>query len=105
MKRNYRGCAICDSTWGDVWEEVEGERTFFCCTTCAVQFRNLLARIRQETSWSRIDGIDIEGGRRGRTVRATRGDKTFRVLVTFNPEGDLLTFETLEPNPAHLGQP
>lgn len=100
MKRNYTGCAICDSTWGDVWEEVEGERMFFCCTLCAVQFRGLVARIRQQTGWPQIDGIEIEGGRRGRTVRATRGEKTFQARVMFGPEGDVLTFEALPPDPA-----
>ena len=105
MKRNYTGCAICDSTWGDVWEEVEGERMFFCCTLCAVQFRHLVARIRQETGWSQIDVIEIEGGRRGRTVRAMRGENSFQARVMFDPEGDLLAFEVLAPDPVHPTRP
>jgi len=95
LKRNYTGCAICDSTWGDVWAEVEGERMFFCCDVCLTQFRGLLARVKRETGWSSIESVEIAGDRRGRTcVASTRGN-TFRCRVAFNPQGEILRFETL----------
>ncbi|MCI4372444.1 MAG: TA0938 family protein [Thermoplasmata archaeon] len=95
MKRNYTGCAICDSTWGNLWEEVEGERMFFCCATCVVQFRRLVGRIKEETGWPTLESLDIVGDRRGRTCVAQAGTETLSVFVTFNSDGELLRFETL----------
>lgn len=97
MKRNYTGCAVCDSTWGNVWEEVEGERMFFCCSRCVVQFRSLVGRIKERTGWPGIDSIEIAGDRRGRTCVARAGSQTFRVSVAFNSEGELRQFEPLAP--------
>ena len=97
MKRNYAGCAICNSTWGNVWEEVEGERMFFCCSICVVQFRRLVDRIKAETGWPTIESIEIAGDRRGRTCVARTGTGTVRVRVAFTPEGELRRFETLPP--------
>lgn len=97
MKLNYSGCAICDSTWGNVWEDIEGERMFFCCTLCAVQFRNLVGRIKKDTGWPTIDSLEITGDRRGRTCVAQAGGEMARVRVAFNSEGELLRFEKLEP--------
>lgn len=92
MDLNYRGCAVCDSTWGNLYEEVEGQRMFFCCSVCAVQFRELVARIRKEAGWGRIDALAITGDRRGRTCTARGGDATFRCFVAFNPEGRIRQF-------------
>ncbi len=97
MKRNYAGCAICDSTWGDVWAEVEGERMFFCCDLCLVQFRSLCERIKHETGWATIDSLTIAGDRRGRTCRASTGPRTFDCFVAFNPQGEIRRFETVAP--------
>ncbi len=98
MKRNYAGCAICDSTWGNLWEEVDGERMFFCCPICVVQFRGLVDRIKQETGWAAIDSVEIRGDRRGRVCDARRASEGVRVRVMFNPEGEILRFERLDPS-------
>jgi Ta0938 len=95
MKRNYTGCAICDSTWGNVWEEVEGERMFFCCGLCATQFRRLVDRVKVVSGWGEIESIEIAGDRRGRTVVAHRGAATLRFRVTFTSLGEVHKFETL----------
>ena len=97
MRHNYAGCAICDSTWGNLWEDVDGERTFFCCPICAVQFRRLVERIKRETGWARIEDLEIAGDRRGRTCVARSEDRTVRVRFAFNPEGELLRFERVGP--------
>ncbi|HLN50532.1 MAG TPA: TA0938 family protein [Thermoplasmata archaeon] len=97
MKRNYAGCAICDSTWGDVWAEVEGERMFFCCDLCLVQFRGLCERIKRETGWATIESLEITGDRRGRTCRASTGSRTFDCRVAFNPQGEIRRFEKAAP--------
>lgn len=93
MKRNYDGCALCNSTWGSVFAEVEGERMFFCCDLCLVQFRNLIERIRRETGWTRIDSLEIAGDRRGRTCQATSGEARAGFQFSFTPDGTLLRFE------------
>jgi len=92
LKTNYQGCAICDSTWGNVWEEVEGERMFFCCDLCRVQFRGLVDRIKRETGWERIDALEVTGDRRGRTCAATSGSEVARFAFAFNSEGRLRRF-------------
>lgn len=97
MRINYTGCAICDSTWGNVWEEVEGERRFFCCAVCAAQFKALLGRLRERTGWERIDALEISGDRRGRTVVAARGEERFRCAVAFNAQGEIRWFESAAP--------
>ena len=103
MKRNYDGCAICNSTWGNVWEEVEGERMFFCCDRCVVQFRGLLRRIEQETGWERIDSIEIAGDRRGRSCRAAFGSREGRFEFAFNSDGEVLRFRRVDPPAAGPG--
>lgn len=93
MKRNYDGCAICNSTWGNVWAEVEGERTFFCCDLCLLQFRNLVDRIKAVEGWSRIDALEISGDRQGRWCHASSGDARARFAFAFNSEGALRRFD------------
>ncbi|MGA8663493.1 MAG: TA0938 family protein [Thermoplasmata archaeon] len=100
MKRNYSGCAICDSTWGNVWAEIEGERLFFCCELCVVQYRGLIERIHQETGWSTIDSIDLAGDRRGRNCQVRAGNREAAFLFAFNSEGRILRFERGEPSAA-----
>jgi hypothetical protein len=95
LKRNYTGCAICDSTWGNVWEEVEGERVFFCCDLCATQFRRLLGRVKLATGWKEIESIEIAGDRRGRTGVARSGATALRFSVNFTTLGEVRRFETL----------
>ncbi|HEV2317027.1 MAG TPA: TA0938 family protein [Thermoplasmata archaeon] len=92
MRINYSGCAICDSTWGDHWEEVDGERRFFCCALCARQFRALLARIRATTGWSTLEELVIAGDRRGRTCTVSSRSGTARFSFAFNSEGALREF-------------
>jgi hypothetical protein len=92
LKRNYDGCAICNSTWGDVWADVAGERVFFCCDLCAVQYRGLLERILRESGWSQLDSIEISGDRRGRTAAVTGDGSSARFTFSFDSEGKLLRF-------------
>lgn len=89
---NYRGCAICDSNWGNLWEEVEGTRLFFCCDICLVQFRGLVDRIRSETGWTAIDSLTIAGDRRGRSCRATQREESYACTVAFNAQGGIRAF-------------
>jgi hypothetical protein len=36
---------------GDYWEEIEGQRMFFCCDICAIEFRNMIDEIKKRTGW------------------------------------------------------
>jgi Ta0938 len=97
LKRNYDGCAICNSTWGNVWAEVEGERVFFCCDLCVVQFRSLIEKIKEATGWGQIDSIEIAGDRRGRTCSVAAGGEEAKFAFAFNPQGHLLRFQRNDP--------
>ncbi len=92
MKLLDEGCVICGSTWGDYWREIDGQRMFFCCEICAVEFQNMLDEVRRRTGWERMDEIKIEGDQRGRNCVAVSGGKTFGFFIRFNSEGEILTF-------------
>jgi hypothetical protein len=105
LKCNYSGCAICDSTWGNLWEEVDGQRLFFCCSICVVQFRALLRRMKDEHGWPHLDALEIQGDRRGLECIGRWGSESLRVHVTFNPEGEILKFERLDSPGGPSGRP
>jgi len=98
LQTNYEGCAICDSTWGNLWSEVEGQRLFFCCDICFVQFRTLVDRIKSESGWPHIDRLEIAGDRRGRTCRAISSGEEAHFAFAFNSEGGLRRFERSSPS-------
>jgi Ta0938 len=97
LKVNYSACAICDSSWGNLWEEIDGTRLFFCCDVCVAQFRNLVRRIKAETGWESIDSLTILGDRRGRTCDALRGEAAYGCRVAFNAQGDIRYFVAASP--------
>ncbi len=97
MKLPDEGCIICGSTWGDYWREIAGQRMFFCCEICAVEFQNMLDEVRRRTGWEKIDEIKVEGDQRGRTCVAASGGKTFGFFIRFNSEGEILTFSEESP--------
>ena len=76
-----------------MWEEVEGDRMFFCCDLCARQFRSLIERIERETGWPAVDEVEITGDRRGRTCRAHHSGAAVQVRVAFTADGGLLRFQ------------
>ena len=86
------GCAICESTWGNHWAEVEGQRMFFCCNICEIEFRNMLQEVKQRTGWTSIDEIKTKGEPRGREITAISGGKSHRFLISFNSHGAILSF-------------
>jgi Ta0938 len=89
---NYSACAICDSSWGNLWEVVEGTRLFFCCDICVTQFRNLVDRIKVETGWPSIDRVEIMGDRRERRCQAAHGSESYTCRVAFNAQGAIRVF-------------
>ena len=87
------GCAICQSTWGNYWAEVEGQRMFFCCKICEVEFRNMIERIKQRTGWNQIDEVRIAGDHSGRECTAISKDSTYDFFIRFNSQGGIETFQ------------
>lgn len=91
------GCAICGSTWGDYWSEVDGQKMFFCCEICAVEFQNMVSEVKSRTGWGSIDEIRIEGDQRGRDCVAVSGSRSYGFRIRFNSEGRILTFSEESP--------
>ena len=86
------GCAICRSTWGNYWAEVEGQRMFFCCEICEVEFRNMIDEIKRRTGWKTIDEIEIAGDTRRRNCMAKSDGLTYRFQIRFNSRGEIGAF-------------
>jgi putative zinc binding protein len=92
LKVPREGCALCEATWGDYWAEVEGQRMFFCCSVCWVQFRNMVSEVKRRTGWAMVDEIKMMGDYRGRECAALSGDKAYRFFIRFDPRGEIQDF-------------
>ena len=95
MKLNLEGCAICGSTWGNYWAEVEGEKMFFCCDICFIQFRNMINEVKRRTNWRTVDEIKIEGDYRGRECVARLENNSYWFFVSFKSNGEIHRFNDL----------
>lgn len=94
MKVPESACALCDSEWGDYWEEVDGQRMFFCCVICARAFDNMVQEVKRRTGWKTLDEIKIVGDFRGRECTALRGSETYGFRIRFNSEtGEIERFD------------
>lgn len=94
MKTNFdEGCALCGSTWGDLWAPIEGEQLFFCCRICEVQLRNMAQEVKRRTGWSTIDRIDLDGDFTGRECEARQGERKFRFSIRFDGQGEIAAFQ------------
>ena len=100
MKLRSDGCVLCGSTWGDYWEEVDGEKRFFCCDVCARQLKNLISGVLAATGWDRLDALEIEGDRRGRVARASRGDRTSAFTFVFDDSAQVRRLRPMAIRPA-----
>ncbi|BAB67721.1 TA0938 family protein [Sulfurisphaera tokodaii] len=88
------GCALCGATWGEYYEEIDGDRLFFCCDFCALEFKNMINEVKKRTGWSKIDELIINGNYyTGRTCVAKLGEKEYKFYVKFNEEGDVGIFK------------
>ncbi len=89
------GCAICQSTWGDYWAEVEAQRMFFCCKICEIEFRNMVEEIKRKTRWKVIDEIKITGDARGRECTALYKGEAYRFQIRFDKQGEVSSFREI----------
>ncbi|MDH2900659.1 MAG: TA0938 family protein [archaeon] len=88
-------CAICGSTWGNYWKDVQGENLFFCCQLCYLEFQNMIDEVKKRTSWPLIDEFIIKGDYRGRAVTAKYKNDSFDFLITFGSTGLVRDFKKL----------
>ncbi len=92
MRVPEKGCALCEATWGDYWEDVEGQRMFFCCDICAVEFKNMIREIKDHTDWNKIDEIRMTGDYRGRDCIALRSSEKYGFFIRFGSRGQVEAF-------------
>ncbi len=97
MKVAEKGCAICQATWGDHWEEVEGQRMFFCCDICAVEFKNMVNEVKKRTGWPTLDEIKMTGNYRGRECVALYEGKRYGFSIRFDSKGGIDAFSERVP--------
>ncbi|MEM3670880.1 MAG: TA0938 family protein [Thermoprotei archaeon] len=98
MKLNRTGCALCDATWGEYYDIVQGERMLFCCNICAAAFKNMLTELEARTGWTRVDELVIEGDNRvGRTCVASAGGEHYSYKVRFHSDGRIMEFQAATP--------
>ena len=94
---NTEGCALCNATWGEYRDEVEGERMVFCCDICAAAFKNMVASVEKENGWSSVDSIEIQGNNNtGRKCSARSGKNEFSFSIKFHNDGRVKDFHRLK---------
>src|SRR2546427_11987153 len=77
-----KGCALCEATWGDDWEDEEGQRMFLCCDICAVEFKNMIREIKDQTGCNIIDEIKMTDDYGGRDCNDLWNSEKYRVIVS-----------------------
>ncbi len=87
------GCAICEATWGNYWAEVEGQRMFFCCEICEIEFRNMITEVKHRTGWKTIDEIKVKGDQRKRECTAISGNRSYPFFIGFDSQGGIRIFQ------------
>ncbi|AWR95737.1 TA0938 family protein [Acidianus brierleyi] len=91
------GCALCGATWGDYYEEIDGEKLFFCCDVCATEFKNMIEEIKRRTGWKKIDELSIEGNYyKGRNCVAKTEGREYKFYVKFGDDAEIETFKEIE---------
>lgn len=93
---NRRGCALCDATWGEYWDTVEGEKMRFCCDICAAAFRNMIDEVKRQNKWGAVDRLNISGNNNtGRNCEASHGGSSFQFYIKFHGDGSILDFHRI----------
>ena len=93
---NKRGCALCDATWGEYWDDAAGTRMRFCCNICASAFANMIGTLKKTNKWTSIDRLEITGNNNtGRKCLASSHGKDFHFFIKFYNDGRILDFHKL----------
>ena len=94
MKVNLTGCALCDSTWGDYYKEIENSKLFFCCDVCASIFSDIVNRVKTAYDLTFIDYLEIQGNYKKRNVKVYSNGKEFFSEFSFL-NGKIINFNDL----------
>lgn len=90
------GCALCGATWGEYYEEIDGQKLFFCCDICALEFKNMINEIKKRTGLSKINELVIKGNYyTGRTCTVKNENKEYKFYVKFGSKGEITTFKEI----------
>ncbi|MGB9729597.1 MAG: TA0938 family protein [Thermoprotei archaeon] len=90
------GCTLCGATWGEYYEEIDGQKLFFCCNICALEFKNMINEAKKRTNWIKIDELTIKGNYyTGRTCTAKNENREYKFYVKFGNEGEITTFKEI----------
>lgn len=93
---NTDGCALCNATWGEYWDDVDGERMQFCCSICAAAFKNMVKAVKDANGWPRLDKLYIVGNNSsGRKCAASFGEAHYRFYIKFYDDGRIFDFHEL----------
>ena len=93
---NIHGCALCDATWGEYWDDVENERMRFCCNICAFALKNMISEVKKSAHWPRLEKIEIQGDNTaGRKCLAAYNGNEFRFYIKFSNDGRISDFHRL----------
>jgi hypothetical protein len=87
LPRPENVCALCGSSWGDVWRTIDGRRLFFCCKVCEREYLVTLKEIKKRTGWKKLEDVRFEGGRRGRRCVAKSGEKSYTLIASYDRAG------------------
>ncbi|MEM0165662.1 MAG: TA0938 family protein [Saccharolobus sp.] len=91
-----KGCALCGATWGEYYGEIDGEKLFFCCDYCYMEFANMINEVKKRNNWDKVDEIEINGNYyAGRTCIAKHEGKSYKFYVKFNDEAGIETFKEI----------
>lgn len=94
---NETGCALCNSTWGTYYRDIDKERMLFCCNICADIFENMVKQVKEETGWKKIDEIELHGNySNGRNCTARHGKKQFNYYFRTYSNGEMMEFKSME---------
>ncbi len=88
------GCALCGSTWGNYWREVEGANRFFCCSLCADAWENAARELKARTGWPRVDFLfldDVRGNEADGLARC--GGREVRFSMAGTDDGRITRFD------------
>lgn len=84
------GCALCGSSWGNYWREVEGANRFFCCSLCADAWENAARIVKEKAGWPRVDFLFLEDMRGNEAEGVARcADKELRISIAGTDDGTI----------------
>ena len=95
-------CVLCNSEWGNYWEEINSKNLFFCCVICVDQYKAVIKAIQFHTGWKIIEKITFEGNSRYRKGFANSKQGIVEFSVSFLSDGKLWSFSPIYDSSSEL---